>query len=346
MQLFNSQKSVLKLSDGLDFQGFSFGYTGEVIFSTSVFGCPENLSDPAYEGKILCLSYPIIGTYGAPSEIVTDGISDTYQSVKPHIRGLIVLDYSSDFSHWGSNKSLDAWLKEYKIPGIYGIDTRRLSKHLRDNGTMLGQIVPDGFKENPAVANPELENLVAKVSCTEPCMYGKGGKKVALIDCGVCNSTLRMLLAHNLEITKVPWNYDGDLGGYDGIVISSGPGNPALCKETIATVKKALEGKKPVWGIALGANIVELAAGAKVKRMKFGHHTANQPVRLAGSDECLITSQNQNYTVDEGSLGKDWKPYYVNLNDATLDGVKHVTKPFFATEFEAEQVVKEFVKAL
>lgn len=350
MQIFNSQKSVLKLSDGLDFQGFSFGHPGncegEVIFSTSVFGCPENLTDPAYEGKILCLTYPIIGTYGVPSEILTDGISDTYQAEKPHIKGLIVLDYSYDYSHWGSKKSLDAWLKEWQIPGIYGVDTRWLAKHIRDNGTVLGQIVLDGETPVNEIIDPNSENLVEKVSCKEEKVYGTGTKKVAVIDCGVCNSTMRSLLSNDIQVTKLPWNYTGNFDNFDGIVISSGPGNPEKCDVTIEVVRKALEGNKPIWGIGLGANIIEIAFGAKVYKMKFGHHSSNQPVRRAGTNDCIITLQNHNYTVDSATLSSDWEPYYINLNDNTLDGVKHINKPFFATEFEAEQVINDFVNAL
>lgn len=193
--------ATLKLENGMEFKGYSFGYCGpcdgEVVFSTAMVGYPESLTDPSYSGQILCVTYPLIGNYGVPEDGVDEyGISRNFESDRIHVRGLVISDYSFEYSHWKATRSLDQWLKEQEIPGIYGIDTRELTKVLREHGSMLGIIVPDGQVRDFPVADPNLENQVAIVSCKEVIRYGEGEKKVVLVDCGVKNNIIRLSLIH------------------------------------------------------------------------------------------------------------------------------------------------------
>ncbi len=335
-----SDKIKLVLENGLEFQGYSFGYRseadGEVVFNTAMVGYPESLTDPSYSGQILCITYPIIGNYGIPADIHEDGISRVFESEKIHVRALVISYYSEDYSHWNSVRSLDSWLKESKIPGIYGVDTRELTKILREKGAMLGRIVPADKSSFEAVEDPNLENQVDIVSCKGIKRYGRGEKKVVLVDCGVKNNILRCLIKRNVEVLRVPWNYDFNKLEWDGLFISNGPGNPALCDEAVEHLKVALKGDKPVFGICMGNQLMARAAGAKTFKLKYGHRSHNQPVRLIGTDKCFITSQNHGFAVDDTTLGKEWEPLFVNMNDGTNEGIRHKTKPFFSAQFHPE----------
>src|SRR5690554_1263238 len=203
----------LILENGVVFHGKSFGSerssSGEVVFNTAMVGYPESLTDPSYEGQILTITYPIIGNYGVPPNSMTQGISDFFESERIHVKGLVVLDYSHDYSHWNAERSLSDWLKEEGIPAIYGIDTRELTKLLRDNGSMLGKIViGDADEEVIDFYDPSKENLVAKVSCKEVVEYKNGEKKVVLVDCGVKHNIMRYLLRKNIHLIRVPWDYN------------------------------------------------------------------------------------------------------------------------------------------
>ena len=239
--------ATLKLENGMVFKGYSFGYAGpcdgEVVFSTSMVGYPESLTDPSYSGQILCMTYPLIGNYGVPADGDDQyGISRNFESDRIHVRGLVISDYSFCYSHWKATRSLDEWLKSQKIPGIYGIDTRELTKVLREHGSMLGIIVPDGVEKDFPIEDPNLVNQVALVSCKEVIRYGSGEKKVVLVDCGVKNNILRCFIRRGVELIRVPWDYDFTGMDYDGLFISNGPGNPALCTATVGHIRKALEG--------------------------------------------------------------------------------------------------------
>jgi len=333
MQSFDKTFSTLQLENGLEFQGFLFGYTapaeGEVVFSTIMSGYPEALTDPSYSGQILCITYPLIGNYGVPA------IDD-----KIHIRGLIVTDYSFDYSHWRAVKSLDQWLKEQKIPAIYGVDTRQITKVLRDSGSMLGRIMPNG-KEMPwDVDNPQSENLVDVVSCKEVSHYGSSKKRVVLLDCGVRPGVIEAFTQRGIEVIRVPWNYDfndGSIGQYNGLLISNGPGDPDQCDNAVKNIKRAMELNKPIYGLCLGNALLAKAAGGRTYKLKCGHHSANQPVSMYSSKRCYITSQVHDYAVDFSTLNSaEWDEYFTNMNDGTCEGIIHKTKPFFGTHFYPE----------
>lgn len=332
--------ALLRLENGLQFKGFSFGYDspadGEIVFSTAMVGYPESLTDPSYSGQILCVTYPLIGNYGVPEDIIENGISKYFESEKIHVRGLIISDYSFNYSHWNAVKSLDQWLKEQKIPGIYGIDTRELTKVLRENGSMLGMIVPEGETLEFPVPNPNLVNQVALVSCKEVIRYGSGDKKVVLVDCGVKHNILRCLIKRNVEIIRVPWDYDFNTIEYDGLFISNGPGNPEFCVKTVQHIREAMKKDKPIFGICMGNQLLSRAAGASTYKLKYGHRSHNQPVRMVGTDRCFITSQNHGFAVAQETLGKDWEPLFINMNDGTNEGIRHKSKPFFSAQFHPE----------
>lgn len=348
----------LILDNGTVFTGKSFGYekptAGEVVFNTAMMGYPESLTDPSYAGQILTETYPLVGNYGVPLRSDANGLSSFYESEKIHPQALIVSDYSHEYSHWNGHCTLGNWLKEEKIVGIYGIDTRELTKILREKGSMLGKIV---FKDDKEIDfdDPNDHNLVAEVSCREVVTYGSGKKKVVLVDCGVKHNILRCLLKRNVTVIRVPWNYDFNALEYDGLFISNGPGNPDFCTETVENIRQALNGNKPIFGICMGNQLLSKAGGAQVYKLKYGHRSHNQPVRMVGTDRCFITSQNHGFAVDNATLGSDWEPLFINMNDGTNEGIRHKTKPFFSAQFhpeaasgpkDTEFLFDEFVKLL
>ncbi len=329
----------LLLNDGTCFEGKAFGaerpVAGEVVFNTAMTGYPESLTDPSYKGQILVLTYPLIGNYGVPGNDLKNRISSHFESDRIHISGLVISTYSAEYSHWNALESLSDWLKENNVPGISGIDTRALTKILREKGTMLGKIVRTGDTEIPFY-DPNLNNLVSQVSISGPVVYERGKYRVLLVDCGVKNNIIRCLMATDATVIRVPWDYDFTGEKYDGIVISNGPGDPEKCGVTIENLKRVIQGKKPVFGICLGNQLLALASGARTYKLKYGHRGFNQPVLKAGTNHAYITSQNHGYAVDNATLPPDWLPFFINLNDGTNEGLKHRSKPFFSTQFHPE----------
>lgn len=333
------RKAYLLLEDGTLFEGKSFGYetpaAGEVVFNTAMTGYPESLTDPSYEGQILVTTYPILGNYGVPPEREKDAVSEFLESSKIHCRGIIAQDYSWEPSHWLSTRSLDQWLRDEKIPGIYGIDTRALTKHLREKGSMLGKIYFDRPDEIE-FSDPNVENLIAKVSCPEVEIHGQGEKTVVLVDCGTKYNIIRCLTRRGVKVVRVPWNHDFNTIPYDGLFISNGPGNPDFAEETVVNIRKAMETGKPICGICMGNQLLAKAAGAKTYKLKYGHRSHNQPVRLEGTNTCYVTSQNHGYAVDNATLPADWEPMFTNMNDGTNEGIRHKEKPYFSAQFHPE----------
>jgi len=332
------RKAKLILEDGTILEGKSFGYeksvAGEVVFYTGMTGYPESLTDPSYSGQILVPTYPMIGNYGVPSEMQEQGFSTFLESEKIQASGLIISDYSQNYSHWNAEKSLADWLKAYQVPALFGIDTRALTKILRQKGSMLGKIEFQG--EPVDFYDPNLENLVAKVSCSEKTVYGSGEYKIILVDCGVKNNIIRCLLKRNATVIRVPWDYDFSREEYDGIFLTNGPGDPAMCGVTVDNIRKILDKDKPIMGICLGNQLLARAAGGETYKLKFGHRSHNQPVLMHGTDRCFITSQNHGYAVAPATLPDDWEPLFVNVNDNTNEGIRHKTRPFFSTQFHPE----------
>ena len=350
-------KATLRLENVMEFHGYSFGSTqavsGEVVFNTSMVGYPEQLTDPTYSGQILCLTYPLVGNYGVPSEeILAESLSKNFESERIHPKGLIVFDYCENFSNWEAVKGLEQWMNEQGLTGIYGLDTRELTKILRDKGSMSGCIIPEGAQqpaESPKATpadvcckdvivykagdSQEVENINGSKAATAP------GKKVVLVDCGVRHSIIRGLLARGIEVVRVPYEYDFNALEYDGVYVSNGPGCACKCEQTVENIRKALSGNKPVFGLGLGYHLVAKAAGCELERLSHPHRGANQPVRKEGTNRTYISSQNVFRAVKAASIPADWEVYFTNLNDGAIDGIRHKTKPFIGLNFAPEVCV-------
>ena len=330
----------LILDDGSRFSGYSFGYdkpvAGEVVFNTAMTGYPESLTDPSYSGQMMALTFPLVGNYGEQGQTFeANGLSTFLESEKIHAEAIIVSDYSENYSHWNAVESLGEWLKKEKIAGITGIDTRALTKLLREKGSMKGIIVFENENEIDFV-DPNLINQVARVSCREVITYGNGKKRVLLVDCGVKHNIIRCLLKRDVTVVRVPWDYDFNTLEYDGLFISNGPGDPDMCDITVGHIREAMKKEKPIFGICMGNQLLAKAGGAKTFKLKYGHRSHNQPVRMVGTNKCFITSQNHGYAVDNNTLGADWEPLFINMNDGTNEGIRHKRLPFFSAQFHPE----------
>ncbi|MBI2971186.1 MAG: glutamine-hydrolyzing carbamoyl-phosphate synthase small subunit [Candidatus Aenigmarchaeota archaeon] len=330
------KNAQLILEDGTTFSGKAFGYaqsvSGEVVFNTGMVGYPESFTDPSYRGQILALTYPLIGNYGVPPDIMDNGLEKHFESDNIHISGLVISSLTQFHNHWNSSRSLDEWLAAHKVPGIHGIDTRALTKKLREHGVMLGKIV---IGDDVAIEDPNKRNLVAEVSTKKKIVYNEGAAaRILLLDCGVKNNIIRSLIQRHVTVVRVPWDYHFLGDEYDGIVISNGPGDPKMCTTAIHTIAQAMEGGTPIFGICLGNQLMALAAGGDTYKLKYGHRGQNQP--CISGERCYITSQNHGFAVNAKSLGSDWEELFVNANDGTNEGLRHSTKPFMSAQFHPE----------
>ena len=324
------KKVTLVLSDGTKFHGSSFGYdspvAGEVVFNTAMMGYPESLTDPSYAGQMMTLTYPLVGNYGVPPfSVGKNGIADFMESDRIYASAIIVSDYSQQYSHWNAKESLGDWLKREHVPGITGIDTRELTKVLREHGVMMGKILFDDEPENIPEADYEGVNWVDKVSCKEIIRYNEGaGKKVVLVDCGVKNNIIRCLMNRGVEVIRVPWNYDYTEMEFDGLFLANGPGDPDMCEDAVNVLRRQMSlSRKPICGIC-------------IYKLKYGHRSHNQPVREVGTNRCYVTSQNHGYAVNAKTLGNDWEELFVNMNDGSNEGIRHTTNPWFSSQFHPE----------
>ena len=323
----------LYLQDGTVFEGASFGApmnaSGEVVFNTGMTGYVESLSDPSYAGQIVVLTYPLVGNYGVPDK-------KYFESNKMQIAGLVVSEYSEHYSHHDAKQSLAQWLKASGVPAITGVDTRALTKKLREHGVMLGQLIEKYGHGTSIFKDPNEENLVAKVSPKRKKAYGNGPIKIVLVDCGAKENIVRSLVRPETTVIRVPWDYDFSKEDYRALAISNGPGDPTQCVATIEHIRKAMEDKKPIVGVCLGNQLLALAAGAKTYKLKYGHRGQNQPCIDTETGRCYITSQNHGFAVDKNSLPSEWKEWFVNGNDDSNEGIAHKKMPWRSVQFHPE----------
>jgi len=336
------QRCRLILKDGRIFEGWSFAadipVAGEVVFNTGMVGYPESLTDPSYAGQILTLTYPLIGNYGVPSgDPDESGIPSYFESDRVQISALVTADTSEFFSHHDAVRSLSEWLREYSIPGITGIDTRALTRHIRSHGVMPGKLVPDGIDPGGIdFIDPNETDLVGSVTSNEPREYGEGDIHIVAIDCGIKNNIIREFVKRGVRVTVVPALYDFSAIDYDGLFLSNGPGDPENAGSVIEHVARALDDDRPIFGICLGTQIIAIAAGGKTYKLKYGHRAQNQPCMDIETGRCYITSQNHGFAVDIDSLPPDWTVWFRNANDNTCEGIKHKSKLISAVQFHPE----------
>ena len=348
-------KAVLVLEDGSTFVGYGFGapkkVSGEIVFSTSMVGYPESLTDPSYKGQILTFTYPLVGNYGVPPYDKENGVLKYFESDDIKVTGFIVHELCKNPFHWASTRTLDQWLKDEGVPGIYGIDTRKLTKKLRVKGVLLGILkvceadeepdLPKLLKEVKTVQDPNSTDLAKQVSVKKPILYKAGGNKTAVvIDCGVKYGILRNLLERGFEVVRVPYDFSTEQimeFKPDGVIISNGPGDPKICVKTVETVRELMDKNMPMMGVCLGTQILALAVGGDTYKLKYGHRSQNQPALDLETGRCYITTQNHGYTVERNSLkGTGLEVWFMNANDKTVEGVKHKTKPAFALQWHPE----------
>jgi carbamoyl-phosphate synthase small subunit len=350
--------AALVLEDGTVFTGKGFGaprkVSGEVVFSTSMVGYPEALTDASYHGQILTLTYPLVGNYGVPAyeDVDSYGLPVHFESIGIKVTGLVIQELCLKPYHWASKRSLDKWLRTEGIPGIYGIDTRQLTKKLREKGVMLGILEvckegrePDAEKlrnEAGQILDPNLRDLPDEVTIKEPIRYGTGGKKkVALIDCGLKLSILRNLLRRKVEAIRLPYDFSAEeIMDYkpDGVVLSNGPGDPKfMSKKPIDAARSLVEEGVPVMGICLGNQILSLALGGDTYKLKYGHRSQNQPAYDLETGRCYITTQNHGFATNADSLkGTGFEVWFINANDKTVEGIKHRSGKVFAVQWHPE----------
>ncbi|NXH03089.1 CPSM synthase, partial [Loxia leucoptera] len=296
----------------------------------------EALTDPSYKGQILTLANPIVGNAGVPDTAALDemGLRRFLESDGIKVSALLVQDYSSEYSHWQATRSLGEWLQEEQVPALYGIDTRMLSKLIRDKGTVLGKIEFEG--QPVEFVDPNKQNLIAEVSTKEVKIYGRGNPiKVVAVDCGLKHNIIRLLVKRGAEVHLVPWDHDFTGMDYDGLIISGGPGDPMKAQEVIQNVRKVLESNRPepLFGISMGHLITGIAAGATSYKMQMANRGQNQPVLNAVSGQAVITAQNHSYAIDGTSLPPGWRPLFVNANDQTNEGIMHESRSIFTVQF-------------
>ncbi len=335
----------LELEDGSTYEGVSFGNPesvgGEVVFTTGMVGYPETLTDPSFYGQIIVCTYPLVGNYGVPRpQPGPFGLDTRFESWKIHARGMVVSDYSTNYSHWDAERDLGSWLDSEGVAGITGIDTRSLTIRLRERGSMLGRIV---IGDRPAdFYDPNHEPLGPMVCPPEPETYNRGAARgrVALFDCGVKHNIIRSLAQRGLEVVRVPWDFplaeEAKSLGVRGVMLSNGPGDPQQFIRTIDQVRALVDADVPMMGVCMGNQLLSLAIGAKTYKLKYGHRGQNQPVIELGTHNCFVTSQNHGFAVDTDSLPKGWEPWFENLNDGTNEGIRHESGRFRSVQFHPE----------
>ena len=337
----------LVLEDGTELCGNGFGALhavgGEVVFNTGMTGYIETLTDPSYKGQILVMTYPLVGNYGVPDPRSAGSLEMPYESDRIQVQGLVVQNYVSRYSHHAATRSLGAWLESDAIPAVQGIDTRTLTRRLREHGTMQGWLVPVDTSVTESIESARsiemLDEVFRSVAPAEPIRYAGGPLRILVVDAGIKDNIVRSLLARGASVIRAPWHCDliGLAAQSDGIVIGNGPGDPKNLGALTEQIRSLLGTyERPIFGICLGNQILNLAAGGDTFKLPYGHRSVNQPVQDLLTRRCYITSQNHGYAVSDEALPGDWEPWFVNINDGTNEGIRSRLKPYFSVQFHPE----------
>jgi len=337
----------LELEDGTVMHGDAFGaaraVAGEVVFNTGMAGYVESLTDPSYRGQILVLTYPLIGNYGVPAPRAAGSLDGPFESDRIQVQGLVVQHYVATPSHHASARSLGDWLSQEDVPAVAGIDTRTLTRRLREHGTMRGWLVPAPMSAADMRARADQRDMRAgifhEVAPQQPVRHPGGPLEVLVVDAGAKDNIVRSLLARGASVTRAPWHCDlAPLASRaDGILIGNGPGDPKDLGPLVTQVRSLLATyRRPVFGVCLGNQILCLAAGGDTYKLPYGHRGVNQPVRDLRTGHCYVTSQNHGYAVREESLPAGWRPWFVNINDGSNEGIRSELEPYFSVQFHPE----------
>jgi carbamoyl-phosphate synthase small subunit len=337
----------LVLEDGTELQGQAFGVLkavgGEVVFNTGMAGYVETLTDPSYRGQILILTYPLIGNYGVPAPRQTGSLDPPYESDGIQVQALVVQHYVDEYSHHAATRSLNEWLLSENVSAVSGIDTRTLTRRLREHGTMKGWLYPASMELEDARQNADVidmqDEVFRLVAPRDPIHYQGGDLTVLVVDVGVKDNIVRSLLKRGVSVIRVPWHVKLSqfVDKIDGIVIGNGPGDPKDLGPLVEQIRHLLASfNKPIFGICLGNQVLALAAGGDTYKLPYGHRSVNQPVQDLLTRGCYVTSQNHGYAVRDESLPGDWEPWFVNINDGTNEGIRSRAGPFFSIQFHPE----------
>ncbi len=333
-------KAYLILEDGHVFEGEAFGAIKEVIsefvFNTSMTGYVEVLTDPSYAGQSVVMTYPLIGNYGVCLE--------DQESRKPYVEGFVVNELARLGSNFRKNMDLDEYCKENDIPGIQGVDTRYITKVIRNEGCMNGMITTNHYEDLTEVLAKmkafKVTGVVEATTCKEPCTMGSGDKKVALYDFGAKNNIARELVKRGCTVTVYPASTPASTiieGNYDGVMLSNGPGDPEECVDIIKEMQILMKSGLPIFAICLGHQLMALAHGFSTEKLKYGHHGANHPVKDLTTSRVYISTQNHNYVVKDETIDSEVaKPWFINVNDGTLEGLEYIKENIKTVQFHPE----------
>jgi len=337
----------LALDDGLEMEGTAFGavepVAGEVVFNTGMTGYVETLTDPSYRGQILAITYPLVGNYGVPAPRPSGTLERPYESERIQVQALVVQCYPGQHSHHTATRSLGEWLTAEGVPAVTGIDTRTLTRRLRERGTMRGWLFPAETTLEQAKTSARAvemsDEVFRSVAPAEVVRHPGGGRTILVVDAGAKDNIVRSLLERGASVIRAPYHARlAELAlGADGILIGNGPGDPKDLRPLIEQVRLLLAGyRRPIFGVCLGNQILALAAGGDTYKLPYGHRSVNQPVQDLLTRRCYITSQNHGYAVADNALPADWEPWFVNINDGTNEGIRSESRPFSSVQFHPE----------